>query len=312
MLPRAQARVDPPARPGPEALELLYVPSPSGSWIGFARTAGGLSVRRIDRIDPRAPADDLATAMLGPFDAEIARATAIRFLPYGGARAVDLHALPWSGRPLLEHAVVEYALGLPDAEPVQAPAHQALVVADPAGDLPAARAEADVVRAALLRAQWTVDDLRGAAADGETVRSALGTTDLLHYAGHATFGGADGVDSALSLAQGSRLTPADILALPRVPGVVALFGCDTAHESATGTLDALGLTSAFLVAGARVVIATSRAVDDRLARDLAAEFYARLAAAPAPDEGRAMRDAVLALRDRSPASDWAAFRVLVP
>ena len=250
--------------------------------------------------------------MLGPFDAEIAKATTVRLLPYGVARAVDVHALPWSGRPLLEHAVVEYALGLEDLAPVQPLARQALVVVDPAGDLPAARAEADAVRTALQRSQWKVDDLRGAAADGETVRRALGATDLLHYAGHATFGGADGVDSALSLAQGSRLTPADILALPRVPGMVALFGCDTAHESATGTLDALGLTSAFLVAGAHVVVATSRAVDDGLARDLAGEFYARLTVSPAPDEGRALRDAVLALRDRSPASDWAAFRVLVP
>jgi cellulose synthase operon protein C len=168
------------------------------------------------------------------------------------------------------------------------------------------------VRAALERTQWKVDDLRGAVAEGETVRNALGSADLLHYAGHATFGGADGVDSALSLAQGSRLTPADLLAVPRVPRVVALFGCDTAHESATGTLDSLGLTSAFLVAGARVVVATSRAVDEALARDLAVEFYARLTAMAAPDEGRALRDAVLALRDRSPASDWAAFRVLVP
>ncbi len=309
VLPRGAAPVPDPAPPGPAELDLAYVPGPSG-WLAFARTADGVTVRRIDRIDPGAPASELARTMLGPFDAAIASARTIRFLPYGAARAVDLHALPWSGRPLLEHAVVEYALGLDDAPRAQA-SHGALVVADPGGDLPEARAEADAVSVALGRWSWHVDDLRGARADGEAVRDALGSVELLHYAGHATFGGVDGVDSALSLAGGSRLTPADILALPHVPAVVALFGCDTARESTTGRLDALGLTSAFLVAGAQVVVATSRVVDDALAREVAAEFYRRLTAATAPDAAGALREAVLAVRARSPASDWPAFRVLV-
>jgi CHAT domain-containing protein len=207
---------------------------------------------------------------------------------------------------------VEYSLGLDDAAPARAPPTRALVVADPAGDLPAARGEADSVEAALAHAEWRVVDLRGTAADGQVVRDALGSTDLLHYAGHAAAGGADGADSALSLARGSRLTPADILALPHVPDIVGLFGCDTAHESVTGALDAVGLTSAFLVGGAQVVVATSRVVQDSLARDVAAEFYSRLTAAGRPGASRALRDAVLAVRDRQPASDWAAFRVLVP
>jgi CHAT domain-containing protein len=270
-------------------------------------------VRRIEGgVDPHLPAEDLSRALLGPFDAAIAGARTIRFLPYGSTRALDLHALPWRGRPLLEHAVVEYALGLDEEPLAPAQARRALVVADPSGDLADARTEADAVAAALARSNWHVDDLRGVTADGEAVRRALAATDLLHYAGHASFGGADGIDSALALARGSRLTPADVLALPRVPEVVALFGCDTAHESATGTLDTLGLTSAFLVGGAQVVVATSRVVDDALARDVAAEMYARLAATPAVDAAGALRDAVLTVRGRSPASDWAAFRVLVP
>lgn len=311
VLPRARPQVQQPAPLPPDVLELLFVPAPTG-WLGFARTAAGLWAERMGRIDPRTPAADLARTLLGPFDAAIAKAQTIRFLPYGSTRAIDLHALPWSGRPLLEHAVVEYSLGLDDATTAEAQPTRALVVADPGGDLPAARGEADSVTAALAGAGWKVVGLRGMAADGQTVRDALGSADLLHYAGHATAGGADGVDSALSLARGSRLTPADILALPRVPGVVGLFGCETAQESATGALDALGLTSAFLVGGAHFVVATSRVVEDSLARDVAAGFYARLTAAPTPDAPRALRDAVLAVRDRDPAVDWAAFRVLVP
>ena len=59
------------------------------------------------------------------------------------------------------------------------------------------------------------------------------------------------------------------------------------------------------------MIAASRVVDDALAREVASRFYARLAAAPSEGAAGALREAVLAVRERSPASDWAAFRVLV-
>jgi CHAT domain-containing protein len=134
---------------------------------------------------------------------------------------------------------------------------------------------------------------------------------LLHYAGHATFGGPDGVDSALPLANGASLTPGDVLALASAPAHVALFGCDTGRESANGTLDALGLANAFLAAGASDVLATSRVVDDRLARDLAARYYARLLESSVLDPPAALRDALLAVRRDDPGSDWAAFRALV-
>jgi hypothetical protein len=59
-------------------------------------------------------------------------------------------------------------------------------------------------------------------------------------------------------------------------------------------------------------VATSRVIDDALARQVAGAFYEQLVAAPAPDPAAALRSAVLSVRDRSPSSDWAAFRVLVP
>jgi tetratricopeptide (TPR) repeat protein len=312
LLPARRPEIAPAAPPAPGELELLFVPSTSG-WLGFARTAGEVSVAPIERIDPRAPPGELSRVMLRPFDAEIASATTIRFMPYGVARAIDLHTLPWQGRPLIDHAGVAYSLGLGEPAAPVAGSGEALVVADPAGDLPSARAEADAVIAALQRSpDWTAESLRGASAQGQAVRAALPGVGLFHYAGHATFGGVDGLESALSLAGGSRLTPSDILALPRVPPIVALFGCDTARESAVGTLDALGLTGAFLVAGTGMVIATSRGVDDALSRDVATEFYARWLGTPRGGPAEALRSAVLAVRERSPGSDWGAFRLLMP
>jgi CHAT domain-containing protein len=122
----------------------------------------------------------------------------------------------------------------------------------------------------------------------------------------------DGQGSALSLPAGGELTPGDILALPHVPRFVALFGCETGMESTGGEMGALGLAHAFLAAGARSVVASSRVVDDALARDTARAFYASLVAGADLDPTRALRDAQLVVRARAAAADWAAFRALVP
>ncbi|HEX8795105.1 MAG TPA: CHAT domain-containing protein [Polyangiaceae bacterium] len=311
-LPRTPPPSDAPAPLAPGDLELLYLRAPSG-WLGFARDAQSVSVARIAAIDPRSDPATLAATALGPFDAAIAAAGRVRFLPYRRARSIDFHALPWRGSPLLDHVPVEYGLGIDEPAAGTDAGSLAVVVADPGGDLPAARAEADAVSEALTKSgRWHVTDLRGAAAGGDALRNALGSAALLHYAGHASYGGPDGMDSALSLAGGQRLTPADILALPRTPPTVTLFGCDTGRESASGAFDALGLSTAFLVAGSRAVVATSRVIDDGLARQVAGEFYRRLLDAPTPDASAALRSAVLSVRDRAPSSDWAAFRVLVP
>jgi len=119
------------------------------------------------------------------------------------------------------------------------------------------------------------------------------------------------MEGDLSLAGGSALTPGDILALPRVPALVALFGCETGRESANGTSDSLGIAHAFLTAGTSGVIATSRAVDDALARTSAAKLYPRLGAPGPLDAAGALRGALMAVRAQSPGADWSAFRALV-
>jgi tetratricopeptide (TPR) repeat protein len=313
-LPAASPDGTPAGHAPPGTLELLFFPAARG-WLGFAREGEGeWSTRTLGPIDPHATPDVLAQAMLSPFDDALARAGRVRVHLYGAMRSVDLHALPWRGEPLVAHASVEYALALGGAETGSGPLDpgRALLVADPRGDLPSARAEADVVQRDLSAAPgWHLDVLRGGAASGEAVRTSLAGASLLHYAGHASFGGPDGVESSLALAGAGELTPTDILALPHVPALVSLFGCDTGSESARGKLDTLGLANAFLAAGASTVIATARPVDDTLARDVAASFYATLMASPRLPPAAALRAAVLAVRASSPHADWSAFRALV-
>jgi tetratricopeptide (TPR) repeat protein len=310
-VPREEPLPSNPVLP-PGTIELFYFPTPSG-WLAFAREgASPFHAQKLGPVDPRAAAEDVARRILVPFDDALGRAERVRLHVHGDLRRVDIHALPWRGAPLLEHASVEYALELDRtvASPASDP-RRALVVADPTGDLPAARTEADAVLGALTAGGWRVDQLRGGAASGDAVRAAIGQVSLLHYAGHASFGGVDGVESSLRLAGGAELTPPDILALPHVPSVVALFGCDTGRESTTGILDTLGLANAFLAAGADGVVATSRVVDDALAKDVAAAFHAARVGRPGVDLAAALRTALVAARARNADSDWSAFRALV-
>ncbi|MGO8993377.1 MAG: CHAT domain-containing protein [Polyangiaceae bacterium] len=316
----APPAASPPAPPG--TVELLYFPAfpatvpRAQAWLGFAREGNGSwRARRLGLVDPHAPPDELARELLTPFDDTLVHAADVRVRLYGAMRGVDVHALPWHGEPLLAHASVEYAIELSGGADALSgpivPGH-ALLVADPRGDLPSARAEADVVERDLSAdTAWRLDVLRGGAATGEAVRASLASAALLHYAGHASFGGPDGVESSLALAGAGELTPTDILALPRVPPLVSLFGCDTGRESASGKLETLGLANAFLAAGAETVIATSRPVDDALARDVAASFYAGLTRSPPLSPAAAMQAAALRVRSAEPGADWAAFRALV-
>jgi tetratricopeptide (TPR) repeat protein len=294
-------------------LAVLYFPAEDG-WYAFTQDARGTRATSLGQVDPSSPPAELSRRMIEPIGDAIARASRIRVLAYGALRSVDVHALVWEGAPLLDHATVAYAMGLgevassPDPSP-----HRALVVADPGGDLPLARAEADEVSSSLGGdAGWQVEALRGADATSDAVRAALARATLFHYAGHASFGGADGFDSALPLASGGELTPGDVLALRTTPAYVLLFGCETGKESAEGTLGGLGLAHAFLAVGARSVVASARVVDDGVTRDLAQELYARMRRGSEWDLPRALRDAELALRGKTASSDWAAFRALVP
>lgn len=251
---------------------------------------------------------DLAKALN---EEEIRRSRRVRVRAWGAWRSVDIHALPlFNGEPLIAHVPVEYAIGLSTrAHPQQrkTPAGaSALVIGDPSSDLPAASDEAEAVAKALPP---PVKLLLRDQATSTAVIHALREVDLLHYAGHGVFAGEEGFESALPLANRGRLTVGDILALDHVPRTIVLAGCEAAKS--TGDAEGLGLAQAFLAAGASHVLAPIRKVPDKSARVIATALWSS-SSQQHPDFAARARDAIVALRKEDPASDWAAFRVLVP
>lgn len=313
-----ESRLEPPR---PDEVILAYHPLPQG-WVAFAVDQHGIEVRKFDlpswalrdspvlsrRLQDR---EELSRRLLEPFHAAIKRAARVRVLPYGPLRSVDFHSLLFDGEPLLASRPVIYGLDLPaHSTPAAAGRRVALLVSDPLRDLPAAREEAETVSKAIRSwgTTWKLERLNGTAAEAQTVREALAGADLFHYAGHGTFAGFAGWDSVLRLAGGSRLTLGDLLALRRVPAWVVLSACDAGRSSEDAPGEGIGLAYAFLLAGSEAVVAATRPVADRAARDLIMELYRGWQ--PGKDLARSFQRAQLACRRQDPAADWDSFRLI--
>ncbi|HZJ66016.1 MAG TPA: CHAT domain-containing protein [Kofleriaceae bacterium] len=162
-------------------------------------------------------------------------------------------------------------------------------------------------------------DLAGAAEETRRVAQRLNTTariggdasrhaielsrsqSLLHVAAHATLR-AEGPVLELN---GGAMTLAEIAGVRPAARVVVLGTCD----SATGRDDSGwgSLASAFLIAGAEAVVATSWRVPDTEVPTLMDQFYD---AGGATDPARALAAAQKTLATKLPARTWAAFAVI--
>lgn len=289
--------------PAPAELLLLPFDGPGETWL-FLADSEGVAVER-------APFGALADAVARQAS-RVTRAERLRVLPSAHS---SIHALPFEQGVLLDVAPVVYSLDLPArlpppdarAEPV------AVVVADPSENLTEARAEAATVAQRLSAQGWTVVHFEGYTATRAQVTAAMASAELFHYAGHGIHRGPSGWDGALLLGDGDTLGVTDILALPRAPAQVVLCGCETASVSARTRAGGVNLSRAFVLAGARWVIAAEGVVDDTLAREVGQALYAELPTDGAPFDGAStLRKILVQRKERDPSGGWSRFRVIAP
>ncbi|HET7540376.1 MAG TPA: CHAT domain-containing protein [Polyangiaceae bacterium] len=305
----------------------LLIAAGSDAWWAFLLRQGTLRVAPVSRFaaDARAqtPTHDLAPIALGlaqvleRFQREgLLDAPLLRVSLPPDLQALDVHALRVDGRALIEWLPVGYAFELgaaPDSGAREPGSPSALVFGDPNGDLPRANAEASRVAQRLSNARLLL-------ADQVTFDAALHelpSARLLHFAGHAHSGGIDGLEGALRLSRGQRLSVADVLVSARVPEFVVLSACTSSVSPEPG--GGLSIGHAFLVAGSRAVIGASRAISDPLAGRFAEALYDQLLAAGGaralPRDihawAAAVRSAGLEQLRVDPRADWAALRLLL-
>jgi CHAT domain-containing protein len=149
-----------------------------------------------------------------------------------------------------------------------------LVVGDPAGDLPHARAEAERIGRHL-----GTDALTGERATTDQVLPRLQQARIVHLATHAAFDEDDPLGSGFVLrdphAGGSPalITGEDIMNLRVEADLVVLSACDTGLLSHDAAGDIGGLAAAFLQAGTKAVVASLWRVEDEATAQLARHFY---------------------------------------
>lgn len=167
-----------------------------------------------------------------------------------------------------------------------------IFIGDAAGDLPHAAAEVRAVAAA-----HQVPPRLGAAATRAAVLASRGAA-WLHLAVH----GEVGPEGGAMLLRDGPFTAGSVLREQLAPAVVVLAGCSTATGADAESWT--GLPSAFLAAGSRFVIATTRSVVDEAAAAVMQTFYAQPTTLD-PIARLAAAQRVLAAR--MPATAWASF-----
>ncbi|MDC0744109.1 CHAT domain-containing protein [Polyangium mundeleinium] len=300
-----------PFVPAPGEVTLVHLPTRSG-WTGFVITPDAIVVHDAAGVRPDLPPSRLAAALFEPFAGALRGASRLRLITHPSLDRLDLHALPFDGAPLGARLPVVHGAGFdrPERPPSEGPL-AALVVADPRGNLPGAREEARTVAAALRARGASVLLLEGEAATHAAVVAALTdpATHLFHFAGHGLYEGRDGWESALPLATGA-LAVADVLALARVPEQVVLSGCDTGRAGTSAASEGLGLGQAFVVAGARAVVAATRPIEDKKTLPFVHALYGD---SKGPlDLVEALHRARRAAHEGDSPSDVASFRLLSP
>lgn len=125
--------------------------------------------------------------------------------------------------------------------------------------------------------------LDGSAAE---VSAIAGMVDVLHVAAHGRHSADNPLFSGIELTGGPWFGY-DIDQLPRVPSVVLLSACELGRSTVRGAEELVGMTTAWLHAGTRCVIASPTAVNDDVAAELLPLVHRGLVAGAPPAEALA-------------------------
>jgi CHAT domain-containing protein len=245
--------------------------------------------------EPEAAAEDALARLVaaGAFN----DVTQLAIAPVDEMNGVELDRLA----PVEQLALpVVYELGLARSARIPELRRDAAVVVGASG-LRRAHTEADFVASRLEQGGWRIDRSWDPGAERQPI--------LLHFAGHGLHEGLAGWGSRLTLADERELSSAELLAIGRAPDLVVLGACEAAAREPDAIDGGMNMATAFLLAGAELVIAPDQPVDDRVSEAFALALHRE----PLPT-GPGRRTALLAALWRVQREDprFAVWRAWVP
>lgn len=154
--------------------------------------------------------------------------------------------------------------------------------------------------------------LVGARATKAATVSNIDQARVIHLATHGLLDGAGGALSSLALAPGAGdrgfLSAREIVVMKLGAELVVLSACDTGRGPITGD-GVLGLSRAFLAAGASSIVVSLWAVPDETTVELMTAFYRSVLGGA--DKAQALRDSMLAIKKKFPVPlAWAGFALM--
>jgi tetratricopeptide (TPR) repeat protein len=305
--------------PGAGKPDIVTVPIDASELRRFARQSFGAhgKVRELvaDGLEPLWHAYDV---LVEPIVGWAKRGDIVYLIPHGLLHYLPMHALKVGGDYLIERnpivyapstSVLKFCRAKRKPRPWPVSAYRVAVFGDSRSDLPMARREAEQV-ASMFGSRALLDK----DVDRKAVRGALTASDLVHFAGHGYFNSSDPLASGLLLAGGESLTAREILEMGSgfQPGLLVLSGCETGiSEHAPGD-ELLGLTRAFLFAGAPSLLMSLWRVNDESTAFLMGNLYSRLCNENTrPTVADALQQAVLETKRMYPSMDrWAPFTLV--
>jgi CHAT domain-containing protein/tetratricopeptide (TPR) repeat protein len=244
----------------------------------------------------------LLATLAQPIAERSAKDDLLWIVPCGPLHQVPFHAAVVDGIPLVERNPICHSpsasVGALCLDRARRRYRRAIVFGDTTGDLAFARIESQRVAARFnTRAHVGDEATEDALVDART--QAGDDLDVVHLAAHGTFDADDPLDSGIQMAGGGNqpalLTARDVVR-DRLPvELVALSACESGRTHVFGGDEPVGLTRAFLSAGAASVLATLWLVNDLSTRLIVERFYDALLA-PSTDADLPWRKA-LALQD---------------
>jgi tetratricopeptide (TPR) repeat protein len=224
---------------------------------GLARTVRGELAARLD---------DLGRLLVAPLLGSLGDRRVV-LTPSGMLSGTPWTLLPgYNGRPL---TVAQTATSWLARRRTPLRSRTAGFVAGPRVD----RARDEVSSASAI---WpSAEVLSGAGATAAAVSELAQRVDVLHVAAHGRHSSENPMFSGLELVDGPWFGY-DIDQLRSVPDVVLLSACEVGRSSVRYGEELIGMTSAWLHAGTRCVIASPAAVSDEVAHDVLVKVHAGL------------------------------------
>jgi tetratricopeptide (TPR) repeat protein len=243
------------------------------------------------------PLEPLFEESVDPISDRTVASRKLVIVPHGLLHRVPFHALFDGESYLLERFEVSYA---PSAKVyslcqkrISRGFDKALVlgVADPS--IPAVAEETQAV----VRHLPTAELLRDEQATVEALRSKVPGCGVLHLACHGMFRVDNPMFSSLKVGDG-WLAASDVMRLDLAGALVTMSACESGRNEVFAGDELMGLTRAFLGAGATTLVASLWLVQDETTAELMENWYEHLS--EGVGRAAALRNAQLALKDKHP------------